>query len=424
MTTRDILRRARRSLAQAKVRTILTSLAIAVGAFTVTLALAAGEGGRQYTEEMMKTSGDSQSLSVYPKITKPNDTKLTEYGATDDSSAQKGTLNNTDIEKIKKVAGVGDVVPMFNIQPRYVTRGDNFKKFVAPVNVKVDRTEMKLAAGSLKDNQIPTGGISISEELLPSFGFANAESAIGQSLIINLSKLKPSGEYADESINKILKIVAVDHSTDATLYYQPSLNISIDDGKELYGYQMNGSSGDKYDGVMVELKSGVDVKTAQAAIASKNYEVYSLQDIRETLLQMVNIAQWGMVAFGALAILASIFGIINTQYISVLERTQQIGLMKALGARKKDIARLFRYEAAWVGFLGGVSGTVLALLVGFANPLIAEKLGLEKTVDLLVFNPITSVVLIVIMMTIAVSAGYFPSRKAAKLNPIEALRTE
>ena len=424
MTTRDILRRARRSLAQAKVRTVLTSLAIAVGAFTVTLALAAGEGGRQYTEDMMKTSGDSQSLSVYPKIADTKKDKLVEYGTTEDSSTSKNTLNNNDIEKIKKVDGVADIVPMYNIQARYVTRGDGFKKYIAPVNVKVDRTEMKLAAGSLKDNKISNGGISISEDLLSSFGFANANDAIGQVLVINLPKITASGESTDESINKSLKIIAVDHSTDATLYYQPALNISADDGKAIYNYQMNEGASDQYNGVMVELKDGVNIKTVQTEIANKKYEVYSLQDIRETLLQMVNIAQWGMVAFGALAILASIFGIINTQYISVLERTQQIGLMKALGARKKDIARLFRYEAAWVGFLGGIVGTILALLVGFANPLIAETLGLEKSVELLVFKPLTSLALIVIMMIIAISAGYFPSRKAAKLNPIEALRTE
>jgi len=424
MTTRDILRRARRSLTQAKVRTILTSLAIAVGAFTVTLALAAGEGGRQYTEEMVKTSGDAGSLNVYPKRIEPKSDKLTEYGAVNNSNAQKNTLNESDVAKIKKVDGVANVLPIYDIQPRYVTRGDGYKKYVSAVNVRLHRTEMKLSAGSLNDNRIPAGGISVSEELLSSFGFIDAKSAINQKIIINFPKLTASGDPSEESIDRVFNIVAVDHGTDATLYYQPSLNISVDDGKEIYDYQMSGSASDKYDGVVVELKDGVDVKIAKEAIVGQNYEVYSLQDIRETLLQMVNIAQWGMVAFGALAILASIFGIINTQYISVLERTQQIGLMKALGARKKDIARLFRYEAAWVGFLGGVAGTALALLAGFANPLIAQTLGLEKDVELLVFNPISSAILIIVMMTIAISAGYFPSRKAAKLDPIEALRTE
>ena len=423
MTIRDILRRARRSLAQAKVRTILTSLAIAVGAFTVTLALAAGEGGRQYTEEMMKTSGDAYSLSIYPKVETVDTSKLSEYGVSNETTS-RSILDKKDIAKIKSVDGVVNVTPVYSIQPKYVTRGGDYKKYVAPVAVKVDHTEMKLAAGTLNDNKVPNGGVVISEDLLSSFDFTDAKSTIGQSITINVPRLLENGDLSDESIDKVFKIVAVDHKTDSTLYYQPMLNISTDDGESIYKYQMNGKSDDQYSTVIAELSKKSDVKSVQKEIADKNYQVYSLQDIRETLLQMVNIAQWGMVAFGALAILASIFGIINTQYISVLERTQQIGLMKALGARKRDVARLFRYEAAWVGFLGGLSGTILALLVGFANPLIDEVLGLEKSVNLLVFNPITSVILIAIMMFIAISAGYFPSRKAAKLNPIEALRTE
>ena len=423
MKAYDTLRRARRSLSHAKVRTVLTSLAIAVGAVTVTLALAAGEGGRQYTEKMTKSSGDAYSLYIYPNAEVEDNGGLSEYGVVKDA-AKTNTLNKTDIDKIKSIDGVVSVDTAYSVQPLYVTRGEGYKKYVASVNVKVDRTEMELAAGSLVDNKISAGGLVISEDYLSSLGFESAESAIGQSIIINFPKITANESTSDESIDKTFKIIAVDHKTDATLYYQPALNISNEDGKDIYNYQTNGSQDDQYYVLVAELKNGSDVEAIQKKITDKNYQVYSLQDTRETLLQLVNIAQWGMVAFGSLAILASIFGIINTQYISVLERTQQIGLMKALGSRKKDIARLFRYEAAWVGFLGGMSGTILALLVGLANPLISTTLGLDASVKLLIFNPLTSVILIATMMAIAICAGYFPSRKAAKLNPIEALRTE
>ncbi len=142
------------------------------------------------------------------------------------------------------------------------------------------------------------------------------------------------------------------------------------------------------------------------------------------LFSFVNTLQGVVMGFGALALLVSIFGIINTMYISVLERTQQIGLMKALGASGRDIGRLFRYEAAWVGFLGGTLGVLAAWGVGTAlNPWISETIGLGEH-SLLIFQPVYAAVVVLVLIAVAVIAGLLPSRKAAKLDPIEALRTE
>ena len=425
MKVRDIVIRAGRSLRQAKARTLLTSLAISVGAFTVTLALAAGAGGQAYTDSLIKNNGDASNLSVFTKEDTSSSDKPQEYGTTSES-AKQGFLTDTDIQKIKKVDGVTDITPEYNVSAAYVTRSAGAKKYETPLSIQTDRTAIPLSAGALTDNQIPVGSVIVPEDYVGALGFKNADDAIGKTVIVHIEK--PSlllGGKSTESEDKTFTIAAVDKKSTSVLRYQAALRISAEDGKAIYEYQTAGSPGsNQYFRVNVRVAEGHDVKVVQKAVESAGYRVFSLQDLQEALFQFINVVQYGAAGFGFLAILASIFGIINTQYISVLERTQQIGLMKALGARRKDVGRLFRYEAAWVGFLGGAIGTLFAVLTGLLNPWIAKSLSLEKGTELLQFHPVTSVILILGLMLVAVMAGYFPARKAAKLDPIEALRTE
>ena len=99
--------------------------------------------------------------------------------------------------------------------------------------------------------------------------------------------------------------------------------------------------------------------------------------------------------------------------------------MKALGMSGRDVAKLFRYEAAWIGFLGGSIGAIFGTVIGtLLNPWITEQLSLGEGNSLLIFQPIPIVLMVFALVVVAILAGYFPARKAAQLDPIEALRTE
>ena len=429
----DIIKRAGRNLRQSKGRTILTALAISVGAFTIGLALMAGEGGRLYTNSMVDAAGDKKVVMVRKKIESNNkEEKLPEYGASEKTEKEqeekqaaamrsKYSMSDADLAKLRKTPHVQTVAPAYSTAGvAYAQSSANGKKFALDVAVKSDKTRAELAAGKL-DNFMPKPGeIIIPETYVKQLGFKDAQSAIGQTITLGLRSAEQSGEVAKEMS---LKITAVDKESDTILYYQPTLRISTVDAKEIYEFSHDKSQPNEDSTALVSVDDEKNIDAVKDEI-SKDYSAYSIQDVRKTLLTMVNAAQAALAGFGGLALLASVFGIINTMYISVLERTSQIGLMKALGMRGRDIGKLFRYEAAWVGLLGGLIGVGLASLVTLLNPVIASALKLGVGTNLLVINPLQIGLLVIGLVAMAVISGWLPSRKATKLDPIEALRTE
>ena len=429
----DIIKRAGRNLRQSKGRTILTALAISVGAFTIGLALMAGEGGRLYTNSMVDAAGDKKVIMVRKKIESNNkEEKLPEYGASEKTEKEqedkqaaamrsKYSMSDADLTKLRKTPHVQTVTPAYSTAGVvYAQSSANGKKFALDVAVKADKTRAELAAGKL-DNFMPKPGeIIIPETYVKQLGFKDAQSAIGQTITLGLRSAEQGGEVAKEMP---LKITAVDKESDTILYYEPMLRISTADAKSIYEFSHDKSQPNEYSTALVSVDDEKNIDAVKDEI-SKDYRAYSIQDVRKTLLAMVNVAQMALAGFGGLALLASVFGIINTMYISVLERTSQIGLMKALGMSGRDIGKLFRYEAAWVGLLGGLIGVGLASLVTLLNPVIASFLKLGAGTNLLVIDPLQIVLLVIGLVVMAVISGWLPSRKATKLDPIEALRTE
>ena len=425
----DIIKRAGRNLRQSKGRTILTSLAISVGAFTIGLALMAGEGGRLYTNSIVDAAGDKKVIMVNKKIEADKKDKLPEYGNSAEeadknkasAARSKYLLNDKDLEKIRRTPHVKTVTPAYSTDGvAYAKSSASDKKFALAVGVKMDRTRAELAAGTLEDFMPKPGEIIIPDDYVKQLGFKDAQSAIGRTITLGVRGATRGGNVAKEVS---FKIAAVDKKSDTILFYEPMLRISTADAKAIYEFSHDKSQPHQYSTAIALVDDEKNIDVAKDEI-NKDYSAYSIQDIRKTLLTMVNVAQVALAAFGGLALLASVFGIVNTMYISVLERTSQIGLMKALGMRGRDIGKLFRYEAAWVGLLGGLIGAGLASLVTLLNPVITSVLKLGAGTNLLVINPLHIGLLVVGLVAMAVISGWLPSRKATKLDPIEALRTE
>lgn len=130
-----------------------------------------------------------------------------------------------------------------------------------------------------------------------------------------------------------------------------------------------------------------------------------------------------LIAFSSTALIVSSIMIAITTYVSVIERTKEIGVLRSIGARKKDISRVFNAETLIIGFISGVIGVCVALLLNIGiNMIVVRNIeGMDKIASL---NPWHGIILIVISVILTLLSGFIPSKIASNKDPVVALRSE
>ena len=147
-----------------------------------------------------------------------------------------------------------------------------------------------------------------------------------------------------------------------------------------------------------------------------------IQTIMSSITTLVGVVTTVLVGFVAISLIVSSIMISIITYISVLERTKEIGILRAMGASKKDIRRIFTAETAIEGFISGVLGIVITLLATFPiNAIVAKMTNVENVAQL---PKEVALILIGISIVLTMLAGLIPSRIAAKKDPVESLRSE
>jgi putative ABC transport system permease protein len=185
-----------------------------------------------------------------------------------------------------------------------------------------------------------------------------------------------------------------------------------------------------FDAATVVVRPGGDLKAVADAAEGMGFEQHSALEWHESVKREVTMIAAGANVFALVSLFIAAIGITNTLVTSVVERTREIGIFKALGATDRQVMVLFLAEGTAIGLLGGVLGIVLAWAVSFPADNLVRKLVQQQSKDPLVSEQIFEFPAWLIASTVAFAAvvttlaAVYPSRRAARIQPVEALRHE
>ena len=378
-----------------KMRTMLTIFGIGIGIGAILFLVSLGYGLQKALIAQITSEDSLLSLDVVPgeKIGLEISKEVT--------------------DKIAAFPEVAQVVPMVGLKGQII-QGNITSDAVVNVSpsVFVKYSNFKLSAGGLYDDN--QDEVLITKALVRSFDLED-KALIGAEVSVSLlaSKITETGEeildLADQGKFKVAGVVDDEFSQ---IVFMPISKVS-------------GISLDSYSQLKVKVKTTNDLEPVRGRILDMGFAVAALSDVIDQANKIFRILQIILAIFGVVALVVSAIGMFNTMTIALMERTQEVGIMKSLGAATADIMLLFITEAVVMGFLGGVAGIILGLLGGelfnLALNILATRLG-GDSIDIF-YAPLWFIITVAIFSTVVgFLTGVWPARRASHLNPLEAVR--
>lgn len=401
----DILNETYRSLSANKARSGLTMLGIVIGIASVIAMVSIGNGAKSSIQSSIEGLG-SNLLTVLPGVVQPG------RGIVSSGRGSAQTLKNEDVEVIKEINGVNTVSPEVSRRFQIVASGNNTNTTVTgalPDYLSVHNISLNNGSFISDSNQRSIGkqavlGATVATDLFPD---QDSETILGKTVRINKVNFTIVGVL-------VAKGGAGFSGPDDMIFVPLSTMQKILSGEDyLSTIAISVTNKDQ----MSEVKDAVtNALLLKHNVVEADFSVISQEDILGTLSTVIDTFTIFLAAIASISLLVGGIGIMNMMLTTVTERTKEIGLRKAIGAKAKDINLQFLSEAVMLTFIGGLVGIILGWAISFS----VTSLGIIQT----------QVSLSSVLLAFGVSAaigivfGYYPARRASLLNPIDALRYE
>lgn len=438
----DLLQLVAANLNRMRGRVALTAFGVAIGAAAVLGLVSLGAGLQRSAAASLGNIGDLKRIDVFSYPSGPIEASAPGKAAAVRANEPQG-LTHDRLDELAAIEGVRVVAPVEELQGGATLRLRKYVSYSSIMALPPDAVKALGLAATVGKTQPATGEAVVGAQIKDTFfdEQRGEQAVIGdlldETLLLEAIRYDKDGNPTTRTLRFRVAGVLNQESSDTDYQiFLPQTDVQkLNDW--LVGKRIDRNR-QGYNRAIVLVDDSRDVPEIQEAIREKGYEAYSPMDTLREINRFFGILQAILGGIGAIALLVAAFGIINTLSMAILERTREIGLMKALGARNRDVMTIFLGEAASIGMLGGLAGAVVGYSLTVVGNVLARGYmaqqggggglffgGGEGQPTNLIYTPLWLVLFVIGFATlIGLVSGIYPALRAATLDPLRALKAE
>lgn len=430
------------NLSRRKGRVVLTAIGVVIGTAAVVILVSLAVGLQKNATSQLWGINDLSSIEVYPGY-------IEAASNSGMSSGLKGGGGGTDsmkyltpsaIESIKGITGVKQVIIEDYLQNGSELVFGKLHNYGNIMGVDVnDLADMGLSVSS-GTTQLDKGTAIIGSWVGQSFYDPKARPGddpvtppdlLGQQVKMTIYKYTADGQMIQKTVSiRVVGILSTTKgSADSTIYMRLDDVTAFNEWSR--GTRINRNK-EGYSMLKVKAEDAKSVIDITEAINDLGYQAYTPQSTVESINSFFLVLQVVFGGVGAIALLVAAIGIANTMTMAILERTREIGIMKAIGAKNKDILSIFLGEAAGIGLVGGIGGVIIGwvsskllnvIAISYFSSQTSSAMG--TSLSMVTSTPIWLVgFALVFSIIVGLLSGLVPAIQAASLIPVNALKYE
>jgi putative ABC transport system permease protein len=402
----DVFQYSLDGLRRRKLRSWLTIIGIIIGVAAIVLLVSLGQALDVFVRDQLSFFGE-KTITISP------------IGG---GFISKGTLTEKDYDAVKKLAGVEYASPLLMGAVPTQFKEDTSQVYVLGFTtdyMKIYESSELEKGREFTDSE--SGAVVVGYTIANDFWGDPKKREVmqlGSKLILNnksfttIGILKKNGGLLS-SIADIAVYVPYDQAREIIPLYKNNDQVTRIDIKVKDGFNPKD--------VANEITLAMDSRHRVKSPDERDYRVTTSEQIQRTVGAITGALTYFLLAISAISLLVGMIGVANTMFASVLERTREIGILKALGASDRTILSIFIFESALIGAVGGIIGVALSVMLVLTLSIVLTFLGFHLPLG--VSLPLALLGIGIAIFT-GVASGYLPARRAAKMQAVEALRYE